>query len=118
LNGLRFESTRGSLEQRSAGDEESFIGKSVLSTEAGTVLAIADFYCYVRPVADNRLLAWYTRESSCGHSLRLELFDVDSLLPIANVARGLLRAGRRRQRRTQSGRSLVSHPQRTPSHDE
>ena len=78
----------GALVWRSA-DEDRGAGKSLLTTFAGDVVAVADFHCYVKPLAGGRLLVWYEEEEGTGvllrPSIRLRVFDLARLHPIPDV---------------------------------
>lgn len=79
----------GELRWRSAGDEASRAGKTLLVTEGGDVLAVTDFHCYVRPLDGGRLLIWHAEEEREGDllhdSMRFRVFDTERLRPISDV---------------------------------
>lgn len=85
LDGLPIQSSHGLLGWRSAGHKGPFAGKCFLTKSDGAQVAIADSNCYVRAVADHRMLVWYLATADTVSRLRLELFDTDRLVPMSDL---------------------------------
>ena len=98
LAGKTVPSPAGVLHWRSGDDPASGAGKTLLVAPGGEVLAVADFYCYVRPLGDRRLLAWYAEEEGEGDALRrrmrFRVLDVEGLRPIPDPAAVAARLGK------------------------
>lgn len=98
----------GPLHWRRAGEHAPRAGKTLLvASRSDAVLAVADFYCYVRPLGDHRFLVWRTEEVGEGPSLqrsvRLSVFDADRLTPLADLDEVYATLGRHRRFHAASG---------------
>jgi hypothetical protein len=86
LNNLEIPCATGRLRWRAAGDTAPLAGKSLLINAAGLTVAVSDFYCTVKAVRESQMLVWYTANYVAHSAIRLQLFNVDQLRPISDLA--------------------------------
>lgn len=77
-------STPANCHWRAAGDQAPTAGKSYLVNDAGLVVAIADFHCYVRVIDRARFLVWFVDTES--GAIRLACYETHQMRNLDNVS--------------------------------
>ena len=81
--------SRGPLQWEAEPNNPKHAGKTFLRAPNGALVAVCDFLCYVRPMANARFVVWATEQSGQGpdfvSTVRLQVYDADSLSEVTSV---------------------------------
>jgi hypothetical protein len=95
--GTEIMAAAGVLRWQSAGEGSLHAGKTLLTTPAGGVVAITDFQCYVKPLAEGRFLVWYSAgvdaDPTGAGQVWFRLFDASQLVPIPDATAAYAKLG-------------------------
>lgn len=92
LPGSRLQSARRPLVWQALRSDKPFIGKTALTDADAHALAVLGMYCWVKPLAEGRMLCWWHEDDPTlgevgrNRLLRIVLVDLGRLEPIADLA--------------------------------